>query len=298
MQNECDMLLASFNREVNDFAKRVGKDRASASYRTLVTVNKHLHAFVGRFYQSKDVPMQDLTGTFFRDFCLYLQFDCRLAPATVWAYTAPLKRIVAHAHQDGLISKNPFARCHVTPIVKERQFLTEKELMKVMQQPFEQQALRDVRNLFVFACWTGMAFVDLQHLDREQLFEMDDSWWIIGHRQKTKTLFQIKLLDVPLAILKEYASFQNALPSSLLPMYGYKRTSRLLRKIMAACGIQKPITFHCARHTFATLALSKGMPIESVSRILGHTKIATTQIYARITLNKLSKDFEVFTKQT
>ena len=79
MQNECDMLLASFDREVNDFAKRVGKDRAPASYRTLVTVNKHLHAFVGRFYQSKDVPMQDLTGTFFRDFCLYLQFDCRLA---------------------------------------------------------------------------------------------------------------------------------------------------------------------------------------------------------------------------
>lgn len=281
-------LLSLFDRDLSDFEKRVGVDRSLGSLRILRVVRKHLSDFLRLRYGRSDIQLKELTAGFIRAFSLYLQGDLHLSSASVWCYVSPLKRLVGHAHEDGLIRSNPFARFHVVPKVKERSFLTPEELQRFSLAQMPNRDYAFVRDLFVFSCWTGLSFIDIAHLGSEELVEVDGRWWIIGHRQKTHTLYQTKLLEVPLRILERYR--QPAGP--LFPVFGYKRTSRMLQRVLEICGIEKPITFHCGRHTFATMALFAGMPIESVARVLGHTKISTTQIYAKITLKKLANDFQ------
>lgn len=264
----------------------------SSRQRTLRVVRQHLSDFLRRRYRREDMRLNELTEAFIRDFCTYLRTERGLAQTTVWVYSMPLKRVVTRAHNDGVIARNPFAAFHVGPRVKERAFLTESELRLLMHHPLPDPALALTRDIFVFGCLTGISFIDIRQLTRKELVEINGAWWIVAHRQKTGIPYRVRLLDVPLDILRRRSpSHESRL---LFEWFGYRRVCRQLKRIARLCGLSKPLTFHVARHTFATLALCKGMPIESVSKILGHTRIATTQIYARVTTEKLSHDIAAF----
>ena len=145
-----------------------------------------------------------------------------------------------------------------------------------------------LRDIFVFASFTALSFVDIKELSNDQIVEVNGEKWIISKRHKTGVPFQVKLLDIPLQIIERYKAFQEN--NLVFPNLNYWSICKRMGKMMKECGITKKISFHCSRHGFTTLALSKGMPIESVSRILGHTNIETTQIYAKITVQKLDSD--------
>lgn len=152
--------------------------------------------------------------------------------------------------------------------------------------------MNNVRDIFIFSCFTGLAYIDVKNLTEDNLRTgFDGKLWIMTHRQKTDTNVNVPLLDIPLKILAKYKN--NLSNKVLLPVLSNQKMNSYLKEIGDLCGIDKNLTFHLARHTFATtITLAKGVPIETVSKMLGHTNIQTTQIYARITNSKISNDME------
>lgn len=214
---------------------------------------------------------------------------------TIWEKCMWLKGVVMRAHFNGLIPRNPFAQFHISPNIKEREFLTEDELKAVMTHEFTDPKLAYIRDLFVFASFTALSFVDIKELTTDRIVEVNGEKWIVSKRHKTGVPYQVKLLDIPLQIIERYRPFQE--DNLVFPNLNYWSICKPLKKMIRECGVNKSISFHCSRHGFATLALCKGMPIESVSRVLGHTNIKTTQIYAKITTQKLDNDLTAFGNQ-
>ena len=252
---EYETLLGAFDKENEVFKKRVGKDRVRATYMARVRARNHVAAFIN---------------------------------GSIWENCMWLKGVVMRAHFNGHIPRNPFAQFHISPNTKEREYLTENELKTLMEFQFKDPKNSYLRDIFVFASFTALSFVDIKELSNDQIVEVNGEKWIISKRHKTGVPFQVKLLDIPLQIIERYKAFQEN--NLVFPNLNYWSICKRMGKMIKECGITKKISFHCSRHGFATLALSKGMPIESVSRILGHTNIETTQIYAKITVQKLDND--------
>lgn len=290
--NEYETLLSAFDKHNADFSRRVGKDRSKGTYQKYCIVRNHLANFISSYYKRKDIAMKELTEDFIRQFDIYLRTELSLSPSAVWMYTVPLKMIVTRAHCDGHLHRNPFAQYHASPSVKERQFLTEEELQRLMNHSFTMMSFSQMRDMFVFGCLTGISYIDIKNLTTDNLENINGSWWIVAKRKKTKIPFRVMLLDSALRIIERYKPFRNG--NRLFHLRANTYMNRTLKIIAKECGIDKPLSFHCSRHTFSTLALSNGMPIESVSKILGHTKITTTQIYAKITTDKLERDISAF----
>lgn len=285
----CSRLLTRKMR----YSKSVwGKYRVMATYRSRVVARNYVAAFIKSFYKRNDMSMLELTPDFIKEFAAYLSTEAGLHNGTIWEKCMWLKGVVMRAHFNGLIPRNPFAQFHISPNVKEREFLTEDELKVLMTHDSEDSKLAYIRDIFIFASFTALSFVDVQELTNDNIVEVKGEKWILSKCHKTKVPFQVKLLDIPLQIIERYRPMQKE--NLIFPGLNYWSICKPLKKMIKECGINKDISFHCARHGFATLALCKGMPIESVSRVLGHTNIVTTQIYAKITTQKLDNDLTMF----
>lgn len=289
---EYETLLRALDKENAAFSKRVGKDRSLNTYRKYLIVRKYVAEFIKKQYKRNDLGMNELTEDFIRDFCLYLRNEAGLAQSSVWIYTTPLKHIVTTAHYHGKIPRNPFAMYHVDPDHKEREYLTEKELRSMSSIKLDDPNLAFARDLFIFGCWTGISFIDIKNLTTDNLVETNGAQWIVSKRQKTGVPFRIKLMDIPKRIIKQYEPFREGY--RLFDIASYSAINQRIKRVAKKCGIEKRISFHVSRHSFAVMALNYGMPIESVSKILGHTKITTTQIYAKVTNTKLDSDISAF----
>ena len=203
------------------------------------------------------------------------------------------KRIVIIARNNGWILTDPFANYKIRIAKVDRGYLTEQEIETIMQKEFGAKRLEQVRDIFVFSCFSGLAYIDVKNLREEHIrTSFDGNLWIMTKRHKTNVQANIPLLDVAKSILEKYL---GKLPKGqLLPVLSNQKMNSYLKEIGDACGIDKRLTFHLSRHSFATLTLSKGVSIESVSKMLGHTNIKTTQIYAKITDNKIGHDMAAF----
>lgn len=181
---------------------------------------------------------------------------------------------------------------HTKPV--DRGFLTEDEVSLIVAKDLTRlPRLELVRDIFIFSCFTGLAYIDVRNLTPEDIVVMDDKEWVMSKRKKTNIAFNVLLLDLPKAIISKY-NHDTYRDGKLFPILSNQKMNSYLKEIADICGISKNLTFHLARHTFATLCLSKGVPMESVSKMLGHTNIRTTQIYARITNKKIEHDMEQF----
>ena len=163
-----------------------------------------------------------------------------------------------------------------------------------MAHRFNSDSLSFARDIFVFSAFTGLSFIDIRELRLSDIMDIKGAAWIISKRHKTKVPYQVRLLDLPLKILRHYQSKER---ERVFGPMEYRTMAYRIQKVMEEVGIAKHITMHCARHSFAVLAINKGVPIETVSRILGHTNITTTQIYAKITIDKICSDMMNFEDQ-
>ena len=232
------------------FKKRVGKDRVMATYRARVRARNHVAAFIKSFYKRSDMSMPELTPDFIKEFAAYLSTEAGLRNGSIWANCMWLKGVVMKAHYNGLIPRNPFIQFHISPNVKEREYLTEDELKAVMTHEFADSKLAYIRDIFVFASFTALSFVDIQELTNDNIVDVNGEKWILSKRHKTKVPFQVKLLDIPLQIIERYRPFQK--DNFVFPNLNYWSICKSLKRMIRECGITKSISFHCSRHGFAT----------------------------------------------
>jgi site-specific recombinase XerD len=282
-------ILELFRRHNEEFAARVGHGRAHETFARYQIVCKHLEAYIRKKYRKDDLPLTGIRSSFVSGFDTWLRKECHLAPNSVWGYMIALKHIFTLARNEGLMTLNPFASYVNSYTAVDRGYLSEEDLVKLMGVETITRVEEQVRDLFLFSAFTGLAYVDIKNLREEHLQKFfDGHWWILTRRHKTQVESNIRLLDVPLRLVEKY---RGTMPDGhLFPVPSNNCCNENLQRLADRCGIKTHLTFHVGRHTFATLALNRGMPVESLSRILGHTNIRTTQIYAKITDKKISAD--------
>lgn len=285
-----EALLGYFRRFIERFEKHVGVDRSAKSAACYKNTFKHLSRFLSAKFNLTDLPFGALDRSFIDKFDLYLRSEQRLAPSTIVLLMSRLKTVIGKAIASGIVTSDPFAEYEPQRPRRQQRYLTREELHRLMTTPLPTSNLYHIRDLFLFSCYTGISYGDLCRLTDANLETAEDGTvWIKATREKTNVEFEIPLLDLPLRILDKYDGL--APEGKLLPMYCNSAINRSLKAIAALCGIDRKLTFHMARHTYATeITLSHGVPIETVSRMLGHSRIDTTQIYAEVTDGKIETD--------
>ena len=272
-----------FDKFIDDIRQRVGHTISKESLQKYSVLRKHFFEFLVHRYKRKDIGLMEFTPAIIQDFELYLTTVASCAYNTAIKKMKTLKTVTIYALKRGYLLQDPFRdhHFHLTPV--DRGFLTDEEILKIANMELTIPRLELVRDLFLFSCFTGLAYIDVANLRREHLVTLDGKAWIMTRRKKTNVESNILLLDIPKAIIEKYSPSTTLKDGKLFPILSNQKMNAYLKEIADVCGLQKRLTFHLARHTFATMSLSKGVPMESVSKMLGHTNIKTTQIYARIT---------------
>lgn len=280
------------------YAKRVGKDRTEGSYEQLIINRRRVEMFLRDRYNLSDIPIKEIEPQFIEDYYSYLLEDRKLAGSTLLTAITKLKQIMLIAQRKGYVHVNPFAAFRFKAKTRDRGYPTEDELQRFMTVELRRYKQRQIRDIFVFCAFTGLAYADVKKLTFDDIqTSFDGELWLIAKRKKTDTTFYVKLLPITKQLIEQYrlvakSQFVFPVPSNAENM------NRCLRRIAKQCGITKRISSHVARHTMATtVCLSQGVPIETVSQMLGHTNIHTTQIYAKITNEKISKDMAALTNK-
>ncbi|MCD7969935.1 MAG: site-specific integrase [Alistipes sp.] len=290
-------LLAYFSRHNENFQKRIGVSRKKGSEKGYKQALRHLTNFIQSRYHLSDISFTALDRSFIDKFDLYLKIDCGLEPGTIVFLTIRLNTIIGNAIAEGIITENPFEGYEAERPAPRQKYLTRKELESMMTTPLEKPRQYLIRDLFLFSCYTGIPYCDMRTLSAEDLTtDQDGTVWVKSSRGKNDNDYGLPLLDVPMYILEQYRG--TAPDGRLLPMYAISELNRELKNIARICGIQRRLTFHMGRHTYATeVTLSQGVPLESVSRMLGHGQIKTTLIYAKTTNDKLDEDMNILEKR-
>ncbi len=245
---------------------------------------RYLGEFIRKRYKADDIPFSSIDNAFVRDFHLFLRVDKKQEQNTANKYCKILKRIVTLALDNKWMEINPFQRMRFQAKATNRQFLTEKELSTIMNKTFTLERLNVVRDIFVFCALTGLSFSDVEGLKPEHVSVDDDgNYWIHKARQKTKNVCSIPYLESAREIADKYKGHHLCESRGvLLPVISNQRMNSYLGEIAGICGITKPLTMHIARHSFACLALANGVSMEIIARMLGHSDIRTTKIYAKV----------------
>ena len=287
-----ETLLKLFEQHNTEFAKKVGHSRAKGTFNRYQTVCKHIREFLPHIYKREDIPLKELNLTFINDFEYFLRTVKKCRTNTVWGYMIVLKHIISIARNDGRLPFNPFAGYINSPESVDRGYLTQQEIQTLMDAPMKNKTHELVRDLFLFSVFTGLAYSDVKNLTTDNLQTFfDGNLWIITRRKKTNTESNIRLLEVPRRIIEKYKGLTR--DNRVFPVPSNGSCNKILKEIGKQCGFKARLSTHVARHTNATtVLLSHGVPIETVSRLLGHTNIKTTQIYAKITNQKISQDME------
>lgn len=289
-------VLELYKRHLDEMEKLIGHGYTKSTYFKYRKTYENLQDFIMKRYKLKDVAFKELKYSFVTNFLTYLKLDCKNNHNSANKQIQRFRKVMGIAVRDGMIDKDPFASFKISWEKTEREFLSQDELQKIEDKGFSVDRLNHIKDIFLFACYTGMAYIDISNLRASHISQgVDGELWIKGKRQKTDTTYMIPLLPQAEVILQRYADYPEAiLKGKLLPVPSNQKVNAYLKEIADICGINKYLTFHMARHTFATtVTLTNGVPIESVSKMLGHTNIKTTQIYSRVVEEKISKDMSV-----
>lgn len=287
------MLLDLWDEQIEDVRSRVGKNVAYATYQRYKTSRKHFTSFLLDTYNTRSLRISKLKRHHLESYYSYLIREKEVGHNHAIKHLQIFKTLVIRAVDNGWLKSNPYARFPLSKHPVEREFLSMEEIQRISKLELSIPRLSKVRDLFLFACFTGLAFIDVKTLKRSEiLMTPDGTWWIKTLRQKTKVRSTIPLLDLPLSIIHRYCNLEEKLPEDkIFKVSSNQKVNSYLKEIADFAGIHKNLTFHIARHTFATtITLQHGIPIESVSKMLGHTNIKTTQHYAKVLDSKLKED--------
>lgn len=292
-----ETLLAVFRQHNEDYEKQVGKIKSLRSYWKYCIVYKHLEEFIKQRYKVSDIALKELAPAFITDFELFLRTEKNHCNNTVWSYMMPFRSIIFTAINNGWLQRDPFYAYSITKEETKRGFLSKEEINLLIKGTFKKPSYTLIRDLFIFCTFTGLSWTDMANLTKENLqTSFDGHLWIKTNRQKTGTESNIRLLDVAKHIIEKYDGMTD--DDKLLPVPCYVNCKNSIKVIAKKCGIEKNVTWHVSRHTYATtVCLSNDVPIETLSKMLGHRSIRTTQIYAKITAEKVSRDMEKLSKQ-
>ena len=289
-------ILYFFEQHNNLYRQKVGKTTTHVTYARYELVKRRLTEFMKEVYSVSDIVIEEIDLNFIERFENFIREKHKCSNNTAKKFVQRLRAIVNFAKNTGLTFTDPFANYKMRLEKVDRGYLAEEEIYILLEKKFKIKRLEQIRDIFIFSCFTGLSYIDLKNLTSKNICtSFDKKTWIKTKRHKTGTDVNVPLLEIPAIILEKYT---NKLPNNaLLPVPSNQKINAYLKEIGDVCGIEKCLTFHLARHTFATLLLTKGVPIESISKMLGHTNITTTQIYARITNTKISHDMQDFAEK-
>ena len=282
-------LLSTFRSFTDDLHGRIGVDRSKNTWYRYLATMKHLQAFLTVKYRVSDIALAELEQSFIEQFHVYLRTECNLKLTSICRYLDCLINVVKVSFNDGIMPRNPFASYRYNEPTPERAFLNEEEILTLQHAALRTKKQRMIRDLFLFSCFTGICYADLKTLAWKQL-EQDThgDWWVTGNRCKTDTRYVVKLLPAALSILERYRDGTDYV-FSFMPHLN--TVDRSLKRIAALCGIEKKLTFHVGRHTYATtICLMNGVSLETLSKMLGHKRITTTQTYAKVTQPMIDRE--------
>mgnify|MGYP002082282288 FL=1 len=285
-------LLSTFRSFTEDLHGRIGVDRSKNTWYRYLATMKHLQAFLTVKYRVSDIALAELEQSFIEQFHVYLKTERALKLTSICRYLDCLINVVKVSFNDGIMPRNPFASYRYNEPAPERAFLNETEILTLQHAALRTRKQRVIRDLFLFSCFTGICYADLKTLAWKQ-FGQDThgDWWVTGNRCKTDTQYVVKLLPAALSILERY---RDGADRVFAFMPHLNTVDRSLKRIAVLCGIDKKLTFHCARHTYATtICLMNGVSLETLSKMLGHKRITTTQTYAKVTQPMVDREVEM-----
>lgn len=287
------MLMEVFKEHNEQMKALINLEFSPLTFERYETSFRHTQEFMKWKYQIEDIDIKQLNYEFISNYEFWLKSVRKCDHNTTVKYLSNFKKIVHICIKHGWLDKDPFVGFKMTKREVERPFLVEEELTRIIAEDFKMPRLRQVRDIFIFCCYTGLAYADVKKLTRKEITTgIDGEKWIWTSRQKTDTTTRVPLLPRALEILERYKDDPQCVNQGrLLPVLSNQKMNNYLKEISDACEITKKMTFHTARHTFATtVTLSNGVPIETVSKMLGHRNLKTTQHYARILDLKVSED--------
>lgn len=290
---EVRTLLGTMQEHNDQCRALVGTDYALITVRRYESCRRYLAELIRQRYGKEDLPLTEVNGELVRAFAFYLKTEKGCQQNTVIRYMKCLKKITNLARANDWMAKDPFLgiRFHEKEVVRE--FLTMDELQTIYRKEFPLERLTLVRDVFIFAAFTGLAFIDVQQLAPEHIVrDNNGNLWIRKPRQKTKNMCNIPLLDIPQEILRKYADHSTCRKKGvLLPVPCNQKMNSYLKEIADICMIRKNLTTHCARHSYATsVCLANGVSLENVAKMLGHSNIKMTQHYARVLDSSILRD--------
>ena len=289
-------LMEAFQYHNQRMEAQIGKGYAKSTYTKFLTTLKLTQEFILHNYKKEDLYLSELRYQFITDFEVYLKTVRNCAHNTTMKYLTNFRKIINMAVVNEWTDKDPFVKFKASKQEVKRDYLSEEELERMSNKSFQFDRLNIVKDTFLFCCYTGLAYVDVAQLKHENIATgIDGEKWLFVDRQKTGSPSNIPLLPPALLILEKYKSHPEATNKGIvLPVISNQKLNAYLKEIADLCNIKKHLTFHVARHTFATtVTLTNGIPIESVSSMLGHKSIKTTQIYAKVVQKKVSDDMKL-----
>lgn len=272
-------------REHNERCKKLsGIDMAPATVVRYETSLKHTQEFIRFQYKTDDFYLDEMNRQFIEDYEFYLKTERHCNHNTVTKYLKNFKKITRIAINKEWLKKDPFAEIRFSLNPVERDFLESHEIDKVWNKEIDIERLAQIRDVFMFCSFTGLAFSDVKQLTPEHIFvDVNGVKWIRKSRQKTKNMCNIPLMEIPLQILEKYKDHPVCqVKGVLLPVLCNQKMNAYLKELADICGIKKQLTTHVARHTFATYTLANGVSIESVAKMLGHSDTKMTRHYAKV----------------
>ncbi len=287
------MLMQIFKQHNQQMAELVGSEYSPGTMERYTTSYKHTLSFLQWKYNIIDLDISKLDYEFITEYEFWLKSVRKCDHNSTMKYLSNFRKIVNRCIRNGWLQRDPFIGFKMTKREVERTALTQFELQALAEKPLSTDRLYIVRDIFLFSCYSGLAYADVKKLRRSEIvIGIDGEKWLISKRQKTDIAARIPLLPPAMVIINRYSNHPLCLAGDrVLPVLSNQKMNAYLKEIADLCGIQKNLTFHIARHTFATtITLSNGVPIETVSKMLGHRNLKTTQHYARILDKKISED--------
>lgn len=291
--NKSKTVVEVFDYHNRKLKELVGKDFAPATYQRYLTTLKHIKEFIKFKYNTNDIYLTQLNHEFITELEYFFKIQRKCDHNSTAKYIKNFKKVVFLALKNDWLTKDPFSRYSIHIHEVKRDCLDEKELNTLENKVIQSERLDMIRDAFVFACYTGLAYVDIASLSPDNItIGIDKQYWIKTYRTKTDTKTNIPLLPKALSLVNKYKNHPAALAKNqVIPISSNQKANAYLKELATICEISKNLTFHIARHTFATtVTLTNGVPIESVSQMLGHKSIRTTQIYAKVVERKVSED--------
>ena len=290
------MLIPIFQDHNDKMKELLGKQYAPGTLQRFEVTLNHLKKFLLWKYNVTDIRLDKLDFAMITDLEFYLRSVKNCSNNTAVKYVRNFRKIINICLNNDWLEKNPFSKYEGKVYEVDKEFLTEEEIQKIYSKKFMNTRLEQVRDIFIFCCFTGLAYIDVQQLRKDHLgIGIDGNKWIFKNRQKTDTRSKIPLLPIAEELIQKYADHPKCINEDrILPVLSNQKMNSYLKEIGDVCGIQKEITFHMARHSFATsVTLTNGVPIESVSKMLGHKSLRTTQHYAKIVDKRVSEDMAI-----